>query len=303
MTEAEVRDLALRSGLSPSYLREHPSVGVDNHIWFLGDDLLLRTPRDATAAQYMQGELEIWEFVQSAGIAIPELIATGLRDDGLPFMIVRRIHGRLLGEYPADVELTAFIQDFVEQLALLHSLPVHGQPWHRPFDHFDPWRDLRKAAERQLLPPDDLVEIEALIRRLGQYPGNFTGDVGEARRTAGDVLTHNDLHPWNLMVTGEVPRLASLLDWGDNCVSDRRNDFCTMPLAIQILIAEAYRERMPDVGDAFEARCLWGWLDMSLWEIRDLADRGFPRHWWRWPMGGWGEAVEILRRAPRSWQL
>lgn len=295
--------MASRAGLPVSDLREHASVGVDNHIWFLGEDFVLRTPRDETAARYMRGELEIWEFVQHAGVAIPELIATGERESGLPYMIVRRANGQLLGEYPAGCDLHEFIGEFVEQLAILHSLPVSGRPWHRPYDHFDPWPNLHRALDKGLISPADALEIEALLGRLQDYPGNFVGDVGEARRSDDDVLTHNDLHPWNIVVTGDTPKLVSLLDWGDNCVSDRRNDFCTMPLGLQIRIAEAYRERGEDVGEAFEARSLWAWLDMALWEIRDLADRGFARHWWRWPLGGWSGAREILGNAPPAWRL
>lgn len=166
MNEAEVRSIADRAGLHVSDLLEHASVGVDNHIWFLGEDFVLRTPRDETAARYMRGELEIWEFVQRAGIAIPELIATGERGSGLPYMIVRRANGRLLGEYPAGCDLHEFIGEFVEQLVILHSLPVSGRPWHRPYDHFDPWPNLHRARDKELISPGAALEIEALLGRL-----------------------------------------------------------------------------------------------------------------------------------------
>lgn len=303
MEEREVLDLAARHGCSPESVTAHPSLGVDNLIWFLGDELVLRTPKDQNAVRYMKGELQIWPFIQGGGVCVPKAVEMGETESGLPFMLQRRVRGQLLGECEPDVDLAPFIEDLVEQMVILHGLPAaHRRDWRRPYDHFDPWPAFRKVAQEELLPPEHLREIEAWIEFLADHPGNFVGEVGEARHTERDVLTHNDLHPWNIMVIGEAPRLTGLLDWGDSCVSDRRTDLCTMPLALQIRIAEAYREAVGDVHEAFEARCMWAWLDMALWEIRDLRERGFRREWWRWPVGGWPEVKSILSQSPTAWK-
>lgn len=305
MDESTILGLARGLGLNVANARAHQSLGIDNHVWFLDDDLVLRTPRNLESARYMEGEIGIWQFVQAKGLRVPELVGHGMREEGLPFMIVRRVEGRLIGETGRGADLSMFIEDLVEQMELLHSLPVEDKSdWRRPFDDFDPWPYFRQAWDKGALPKSDLLEIEDLYQRLASYPGNYRSSGDRERQPVGGVvLTHNDMHAWNLLVAGDPPRLSSIIDWGDACVSDRRNDLSTMPLDLQIQIAEAYRQRVGEVGEGFEARVLWAWLDISFWEVMNMETMGFHRPWWRWPIGGWARVKEILRAAPEAWRV
>lgn len=303
MNKAEVHSLAARHGVRVVSIRPHNGLGVDNDIWFLDEELVLRTPKGDDTAVFMEGEIANWEIAQRGGVKVPDIVAHGRRDDGVPFMIVRRVRGSLLGELSAGADLSGFREDMAEQIALLHSLS--GRPWEeaRSFDDYDPWSYFQQVRDSSLLPSDDLAEIEMFVGRLEGHAGNYCGSGrGERQPPDGWVLTHNDLHAWNLMVDGDPPRLVSILDWGDSCVSDRRNDLSTLPLDLQIEIAEAYRSAV-SVGPSFEARVLWAWLDIALWEIVNMEKLGFHRPWWRWPVGDWPQVKEILRSAGSGWMV
>lgn len=305
MTKEVILEIARANGIAAKNAHPHKSMGIDNHVWFIDEDYVFRSPLNEGTAKYMDVERDIWAYVQTQDFLVPEMVAQGDREDGLPYMIVRKVDGQLLGETDRAANLEPLIEDLVGQLVKLHSLQFPDRPeWRRPFDDFDPWPYFRKVWDLAALPRRDLLEIEAFMQRIGTHPGNFRGVSAFPKQTSGiDVLTHNDLHAWNLLVTGDTPRLASIIDWGDACVSDRRNDLATMPLDLQIQIAEAYRSEVKEVGVAFEARILWAWLDISFWEIMNMERLGFQRPWWRWPIGGWSRVKQILAEAPSGWQV
>lgn len=296
MTEADVRRLARSHGLVVDSVREFASIGLDNAIWSLGDEWLLRTPRRGQFAKFMDGEGEIWGFAQEGGVRVPELMAFD-HDEGRPYMIIRRVPGVQLGSLSRnDDRMGPLLDDLAEQLALLHSLPVpedRREAWTRPFDDYDPWPYFKMNWNAGLLPVEDLREMESWITRLGEAA------VSPERK----VLTHNDSHPWNLLVAGDPPRLSAILDWGDSCFSDPRNDLSTLPLPLMIPLVERYRAWAGDLGDNFEARVLWAWIDIAGWEIPNLASTDYRREWWRWPEGGWPEVKRQLGAAPPEWRI
>jgi len=277
-------------------------MGIDNHVWFLDDRFVLRTPRDAEHVVFMGGEIAIWEQVAAAGVRVPPLVAHGKRENGFPYMIVARMEGRLLGETNRAEPIEGLLDELTEQLLLLHSLPVPEQrAADRVFDTYDPWPYFRKAWDAHAIPRMDLLEIEAFMQRLSRCAGNYRDESSSRPPVPRPVLTHNDLHAWNILVLENPLRLSAIIDWGDACVSDLRNDLSTLPLDVLVQLAETYRHGAGDVGPDFEARILWAWLDISFWENLNMEALGFHRPWWRWPEGGWSRVKEILRAAPGNW--
>lgn len=246
-------DVDVDGALARALLRaQHPDLadrplrvaasGWDNVVCRLGDDLAVRLPRRAAAAQLIEHEVRWLPGLAErlpVPVAAPVRAGTPCDDPPYPFpwSVCRWIDGVTAldaGPPPAD--------DLVPFLAALHRPappdapinPVRGIPLAERHDrvlaHLDAVGDaVDRVALRRLW--DEL-------RELPPWPGP-------------PCWLHGDLHLGNLVVDGRG-RLAGVIDFGDLCAGDPATD-----LAVAWMLADpAGPSRSPLRADHDDAT--WG---------------------------------------------
>ena len=187
--------------------------GWDNVTYRLGDDLAVRLPRRAIAAELFAPE-QRWLplLARRVDLAVPEPVRAGAPGEGYPWAwaVVRWVPGTPVDQAPLDPgEATRFGRFLAD---------LHGQPpGHAPRN---PYRGVPLRAKDELLAP----RWDRMARR-----GLEVDDVRAAWEEALEVpidlppsWLHADLHPKNLV--GDGGRLVGVIDWGDLCAGDPAND-------------------------------------------------------------------------------
>jgi aminoglycoside phosphotransferase (APT) family kinase protein len=198
----DLADLALR------YVTD----GWDNVTYRLGDDLAVRLPRRAIAAELFAPE-QRWlpSLARRVDVAVPETVRAGVPGEGYPWAwsVVRWVHGTPVDRAPLDPTEAARFGRF---LADLHGPAPDDAPR-------NPHRGVPLRAKHDLLLP----RWDRLADRIP------VADVRAAWQEVVDVpidvppgWLHGDLHPKNLV--GDSGRLVGVIDWGDLGVGDPAND-------------------------------------------------------------------------------
>ena len=264
-----------------------PEVGIFNAVFLLGDDLVLRVPREHPA---------FVAAVRKEAVAVPAARAVGVRtprlvefDDSLallpvPYLIYERVRGETLGTIEGDpVDLPEVWRELGRDLALLHTgVREEGEI----------------AALRSEPLPDPRPWTEELARD-GQISAVEAGWLaGWLDRLAPAVLAsvperflHGDVQSTNVMVGPETRDYLAVLDWGDAKWGDAAWDFAGVPLRAVPFLLEGHRAVAPVDGDeTAEARILWRHLQLALYLLRRPPQPG--RSWAERPVA---MLVEILR--------
>lgn len=255
-----------------------PEVGVFNRIYALGDDLVLRIPRDHPAfVAAARKEAVAVPAAREAGVRTPAMVHFDASCDLLPvpYSVYERVRGETLGLLDLDpADVPEVWTELGRDLGRLHAgvredgpaagLEVETMPDPRPWPgelaaegHFSDaearWfsRWLEKLAPAALAP----------IRRR---------------------FLHGDSQATNVMVrSGSLDYLA-VLDWGGSGWGDPAWDFAGVPLRVVPFMLEGYREILPPEDDV-EARILWRHLQLSLYLLRRDPQPG--RSWAERPLG------------------
>lgn len=226
-------------------------------------------------------------LARAAELKTPALMASGVAPEvGRPYTIYERVDGTLLGhQTEAPESFPRVYEELGRQIALMHSIevPRHVVELLNPDREEDSLKQLALTFDRGILTSAERLEIEKWIDGAQQIGGS----------NSSPVLTHNDVHPWNVLVDDQG-QLSALLDWGDTAYSDRCLDFCGMPLIVMPLMLDSYREAGGHVDSPMVARALLHGLALGLWEARDGSPEQYQRQCWRWPVGGWPEARERM---------
>jgi aminoglycoside phosphotransferase (APT) family kinase protein len=182
-----------------------PSAATANAVFRLGEELVVRLPLRAGTATDLPRELAATrELHGRTRFATPEVVATGAPGPGYPFAwtVLRWIPGTPADtvETAANRELAADLAEFVRGV---RDLPLHGRRFAGPgrggdLHAHDAW--VAECLERSggLL---DVPALRALWSRFRVLP-----------HVSADVVTHGDLVPGNLLLTGG--RLTGVLDVG-----------------------------------------------------------------------------------------
>src|SRR5215472_13511633 len=291
--------IAARHGLGKRAMTPINEMGIVNTVYLLGDDMLLRVPRDHPA-HIAQAEVEAVAIpaARAAGVRTPGLVAYDNSGDFLPvpYLIVERVHGVALGRLDLEPGATPDVwRELGRDLALLHIGVDQEGP-------------AGKVARAQAPPdPRELVEkrgadgwftgLEA--RWLGAWLERLAPAASSA---TADRFLHLDVQATNVMVrSGSLDYLA-ILDWGCAGWGDPAWDFFGLPLRAAPFLLDGHREVAPlDGDDTAEARILWRHLQCSL----SVLPRGAA------PGLSWGERplawlLELLRfflePPPRRWR-
>jgi aminoglycoside phosphotransferase (APT) family kinase protein len=296
---ATLRAIAELHSLRVTTFARMPQVGIINRIYALGDDYVLRVPRDhpGTIAQ-TRVEAVAAPAARVAGVRTPRLVAYEETSDLLPvpYLIFERVPGRTLGLLAWEpAEIAPLWRELGRDLALLHTVAPVTAPLNQ-LPEADVGADPRELAEERArdgwFTGLEVRWLTAWFDRLAQA----------AATPVPERLLHLDVQTTNIMVGEGDMTYRTLLDWGCAGRGDAAFDFFAFPLRAVPYVLEGHRWVAPLDDDAnAEARILWRHLQMTL----TVLPRGAA------PGMAWGERplawlLEILRffQAPSSprWQ-
>lgn len=187
--------------------------GWDNELMRLGDDLLVRLPRRAIAAESIGHECRWLPVIAQCcalprELPIPVPVRQGVPDDQYPYewCIVRYLPGEPVGQGTLDATAARTLGAFVRAL-------------HVPAD---------PAAPRNAYRGVPLVQRDARMRELLALLGDRV-DTARVRAEWDRCLAapvwdgppqwlHGDLHPLNVLWNGHS--LRAVIDFGDLCGGD-----------------------------------------------------------------------------------
>jgi aminoglycoside phosphotransferase (APT) family kinase protein len=264
-----------------------PEIGIFNSVFLLGDDLVLRVPRDDPIFRYsLEKEVIAVPAARAAGVRTPPIIAFDAACDLLPvpFIIYERVHGEaleLLKRDPCQVAETW--RELGRDVGRLHSRVGYEGPIATIKDKRlpDPREQAEALAEAGYVTT---AEVRWLLRWLKRLAPAMQAP--QPRR-----FLHGDLQATNVIVEPGSFAYRSLIDWGSALWGDAAMDFVGMPLAAVPFLLNGHREIAPLDGDeTAEARILWYQLGLALWAARREPE----------PARSWGERpltmlLQILR--------
>ena len=184
-------------------LRAVRTQGTVNALFRLGDDLVARLPLVAATREQLEAEAAAAaELHGRTRFATPEPVAIGEPGPGypMPWSVQTWLPGTVA---TPDGQSDAFAHDLAEFIAGVRAIDTRGRTFagdnrggHLP-DH-DAWMETCLRSSEGLLDVPPLRRLWAALRELP--------------REGGDVMTHGDLIPGNLLVDGG--RLAGVIDVG-----------------------------------------------------------------------------------------
>jgi len=273
-----VRMIAERHGLGVRAFSRLPSIGVFNAIYLLGDDLILRVPRnDPHFIAALEKEATAVPAARAAGVHTPPLVAF---DDSrtllpVPYTVYERVHGdtlELLGLDP--VTTPAVYRALGRDLARLHS----GVKPDGPAGHLGPPN----------LPQDDPDSLPEQLAVAGYFSAGeaqwldrwLSRLVPLLQEPQAQRFLHGDTQATNILVHPKSLDYLALIDWGGCGWSDPALDFSGMPLRAVPDVLAGYREvaALPD-DDTAEARILRYHVHFALVTMRNAPQ----------PLRSWGE--------------
>ena len=262
----------------PSYarrpLRRLDASGSSNALFRLGDDLLVRLPRQPGGTSAIESE-QRWlpHVAASLPVPVPEIVGVGEPDFGYPerWSVVRWLPGVVptapsRGEAPR----TSLARDLASVVTALRELPVPeaalADPrlrWYRgePLAHMDESTRQAIADSRAIDGLDlDLDACAAVWETTLRLPG--------VRDSVPPRWHHADLVAENLLV--HEGRLAGVLDFGGLAVGDPTVD---LAVAWDVLDPDA-RDTFRDLVGADDAT----WRRGRSWALA-LGLMTFPYYW------------------------
>jgi aminoglycoside phosphotransferase (APT) family kinase protein len=286
VTPETARAIAARHGLGDRALAPLAHAGIINAVYLLGDDVVLRVPRDHPEhVEQARVEAVAIPAAREAGVRTPALVACDDACDLLPvpYLLVERVHGRPLGALDLEPGATADLWRVLgRDLARLHTSAGPAKPLGRPWVHADPRELVERRAADGWFTGLEARWLRAWLERLA--PAALPAPAVER-------FLHRDVQTTNVMVGLESLDYVAILDWGCASRGDPAWDFFGMPLRAVPFLLEGHREVAPlDGDDTAEARILWRHLQWSL--------AVFPRG--ATPGLSWGEhpfawMLEVLR--------
>lgn len=232
--------------------------GWDNEVFRLGDDLAVRLPRRAAAAELIEHE-QRWlpTLATRLPVRVPAPVAVGRPEGDYPWRwsIVPWFDGiPMLAIAVAERETLA--DDLGDVLRALHAAAPAEAP-HNPVRGV-PLRD-RDGAVRTRLDSPELIALwdEALEAPDWQ---------------AAPVWVHGDVHPGNLVAS--AGRLQAVIDFGDMCAGDPACDLAIAWTGFGEAGRARLRERLGAVYDDATWARAWGWAVAFATLLRGADDAG-----------------------------
>lgn len=285
---ATLKQIARRHGAHG--VRRLPQVGLFNAVYALGDDLILRVPRqnpDFTAAA--EREAVAVPLARRAGVRTPALVEY---DDSrsllpVPFLVYERVRGETLELLRLEPTATPGVwRELGRDYARLHGgvtrTPENTHLEAPPPE--PPQRLVERLAQRGTFT---VREADWLLGLLGRLEPTVQTDVGK-------VFCHGDAQGTNVMVSSETHAYLALIDWGSATWADPAREPAGLPLRALPDLLTGYREVMPLAGDdTAEARVLWWQFQNALTCLERTPPPRLPtRSWAERPLS---QLLEIMR--------
>ncbi len=205
-----LRSIARRHGLDAHDFSILPETGVFNAIYLLGEDVVLRVPRNHPAfVAAARKEAIAVPAARSAGVRTPRMLAFDASFDLLPvpYSVYERVHGETLGLLDRDPAGTPGVwRELGRDLALLHTrvgkdgpvadLELEEMPDPRPWP-------AELAADGYF----SATEARWLTRWLERLAPPALGPI--LRR-----FLHGDSQATNVMVREGILEYVAVIDWG-----------------------------------------------------------------------------------------
>jgi aminoglycoside phosphotransferase (APT) family kinase protein len=269
---------------------QEATVGFTNTVYRAGD-FAVRISREAEYEELHSLEAIVVPYAVKAGVRTPEILAVDETRSVIPmvFSVFPWVSGKTLGTQRMPLSRwTAVARDMGREAAKLHKLTE--LPDIEPAWWPNPEESIEILVEREVISPGEGTSLHNWAKRLAATVPD-----------SEPVLTHNDLHPWNVLVEGG--RMTAILDWANGGIGDPGLDFAGLPLELLPPMMAGYRE----VGDPpafFEAAALRSWLGRALEEMTDtMPVAAYARSWQRWPEGGLAEVWLILQAGGPEWSV
>ncbi|MGQ0744097.1 MAG: aminoglycoside phosphotransferase family protein [Acidimicrobiales bacterium] len=250
ITEALVRTLlrAQHPDLAELALVDIGS-GWDNSLWRLGDLLLVRLTRRASAVPLAMNE-QRWLPVVSTGlplpVPVPVRIGRPCERFGWPWSVTNWIEGT-----PGD---RADITDPEHTAAVLGTFL---RALHRPAPAEAPYNPYRSMALA-----DRAETFEELLRRVETgidetvLRGTWDRALAADAWSGPPTWIHGDLHPANMLF--RLGTLAAVIDFGDMCAGDPATDLASACLLLPQSVWATFIAAYGGAGGHLEARAR-GW--------------------------------------------
>ena len=295
LSVALLRAIAKRHGLRAESFARLPQIGVINTIYTLGDDLVLRVPRNHPGAvDQARTEAIAVPVAHAAGVRTPRLI---VYDDTLdllpvPYLVYARVRGRTLGVLdwePADIPQVW--RELGRDLALLHTaVQPEGEQVGRLRSAGDGPDPRALAEERATDGWLTSLEVRWLTRWLDRLASATLTPVPKR-------MVHLDVQATNVIVTDNALEYVALLDWGCTGRGDPAFDFFGMPLRAVPFMLDGHRSVAPlDADDGAEARILWRHVQYALASLPRGAAPGMS--WGERPLAWLLEVFRFFQESP-----
>ena len=287
ITDDLLRSIVSRHQLQATSFYRMPQVGIFNAIYSVGDNLILRVPRDhpkfVTAAR---NEAVAVPLARAAGISTPELVVFDETLDILPvpYSIYERVPGATLENSTSDpAEAGGAWRALGGDLALLHE----GVAFRYPATLL--------IAQEQKTDPRPLPVAIARAGYFGAAEARWLNDWLErlapfAQHEGSPHFLHGDTQATNVMVDPESLTYRAVIDWGSCRWGDVAHDFAGVSLRAVPAMLEGYREITGWGDETIEARILWRHLQIGLHQLR-----GEPQPQQSWAERPTGMLLDILR--------
>ncbi len=289
--------IAEHQGLAVRTFKQLPSIGLFNAVYLLGDELILRVPRDHPHfVAALAKEAIAVPVARAAGVRTPRLIAF---DDSLtllpvPYALYERVHGATLESLGRDPLTTpAVYRELGRDLARLHAGVSLDSPASQLGEPNLPQGDPRPLPhELAAAGYFSVAEARWLEQWLDRLPPIIAA--APARR-----FLHGDAQATNLLVHPDSFEYLALIDWGGCGWGDPALDCSGMPLRAVPDVLAGYREMavFPDDATA-EARILRYHLYFALINLRNEPQP--LRSWGERPLGYLLEIMHFLLMPPSS---
>ncbi len=240
-------DVEITVGLAEALLSQHPDLarlpikkfarGWDNEVLSLGDELLLRMPRRASAAILLEHELAWLPVIAPMlPLPVPVPLRRGVAGDGYPYpwSVVPMLPGAPFGYSPLGDEEAHTLGRFLRAL-------------HIPAPADAPCNPLRGVAlsERQGRFEQALAALADHVE-VGHVRAVFERCLAAPLWDGPRVWLHGDLHPFNVLCDGG--RLSAVIDFGDLSAGDPATDLMyawlgCAPLEREVFLDETGADR------------------------------------------------------------
>jgi aminoglycoside phosphotransferase (APT) family kinase protein len=279
VTDGALREISRRHGLDAGPFSLLPEVGTLNRIYLLGEDYVLRVPRDhPMSAADARKEAAAVPAAREVGVRTPRMLAFEDSLDLLPvpYSIYERVRGETLGLLDRDpAGLPEVWRELGHDLALLHSgvtedgptadLEIYEMPDPRPWPG--------ELAAAGYFTATEARWFEGWLARLAPV----------ALASVPRRFLHGDSQATNVMVSEGSLGYAAVLDWGSCGWGDPAWDFAGVPLRVVPPMLDGYRGvARIDEGDGMEARIIWRHLQLSLYLLQRDPQPG--RSWAERPL-------------------